>query len=106
MARVRLPVLSGVAAREAEGAGSGEDRSFLGWLSRRLRISGLYRSRVARVGEANEGRLGDEPGCGRASRGVVESVGPGAGAGIAAAVRGEVRRLLGAELSITAQLQF
>lgn len=104
MARVKLLVLSGVAAREAEGPASGEDRNRLGWLSLRLRMSELYRSRVALVGEANEGRLGDEAGRGRASRGVVDS---GSGWGWrATAVRGDVRRLLGAEVSIAWQLGF
>ena len=102
MARVKLLVLSGVAAREAEGPASGEDRSRLGWLSLRLKMSALYRSRVALVGEANEGRLGDEPGRDKASRGVVDS-----GSGCRAmAVRGDVRRRLGAEVSIAWQLGF
>jgi hypothetical protein len=100
IARVKLPVLSGVAAREAEGGASGEDRSRLGWLSRRLRTSGLYRLRLARVGEANDGRLGDDPAGGRASRDVVDS---GSGC-TGTAVRGDVLRLLGAEVSIAAQL--
>lgn len=95
-------MLSGVVAREADGGASGEDRGFLGWLSLRLKISGLNRSRLALVGEANEGRLGDEPARGRASRGVVDS-----GAGwMGSAVRGEVLRRLGAEVSIAVQLGF
>lgn len=104
IARVKLPVLSGVAAREAERGASGEDRSRLGWLSLRLRISGLYRSILARVGDAKEGRLGDDPVGGRASCGVVDS-GSGCTA-TATAVRGDVLRLLGAEVSIAAQLGF
>lgn len=100
IARVKLPVLSGVAAREADGGASGEDRSRLGWLSRRLRMSGLCRSRLARVGEANDGRLGNDPAGGSASRGVVDSVSGWTGT----AVRGDVLRLLGAEVSIAAQL--
>ena len=102
MARVKLPVLSGVAAREAGAGASGEERSRLGWLSRRLRMSGLYRSRLARVGEANEGRLGDEPARVGASWGVVDW---GSGC-TGTAFRGDVRRRLGAGDSIAAQLSF
>lgn len=104
-ARVRPPVLSGVTARAAEGGASGEDRSLLGSLSRRLRISGLNLSRVARVGDANEGRLGrlaTAPGRGGASRGVVDS----SSGWMAIAVRGDVRRLFGAGSSMVAQLSF
>jgi hypothetical protein len=104
IARVKLPVLSGVAAREAARGASGEDRRRRGWLSRRLRISGLKRSRLARVGEANEGRFGDEPGRGRGSRGVVDWA--SASGSMATAVRGDVLRLLGAEDSIAGQLSF
>jgi hypothetical protein len=100
IARVKLPVLSGVAAREAEGGASGDDRSRLAWLSRRLKMSGLYRLRLARVGEANDGRLGDDPAGGRPSRDAVDS---GSGC-TGTAVRGDVLRLLGAEVSIATQL--
>ena len=101
-ARVNPPVLSGVAARDA-GRASGEERSRLGWLSRRLRRAGLYLSKLARVGDANEGRLVVVPARGGASRGVVVTVDSDSG-WMGMAVRGEVLRLFGAEVSMVIQL--
>ncbi len=57
---------------------------------------------LALVGDAKEGREGDDPGRGGASWGVAASV----SGWMARAVRGEVLRLLGAEVSIASQLMF
>lgn len=63
-------------------------------------MSGLCLWRLALVGEAYEGRLVPSAGLGGESLGVVDSGLESSGAGRGTAVRGDVRRLLGAEDSI------
>jgi hypothetical protein len=97
MALARPPVLSGVVGRDAAWGVSGEERRRLGWLSRRRRISGLWRSMLARVGEAKDGLVGEEP----RRRGASWMEAEGCSSGwTATAVRGEVLRRLGAEVSM------
>jgi hypothetical protein len=72
----------------------------LGELSLRRKISGLLLSILAFVGDANDGRFGDDAGLENGSVGVVDS------GWTATAVRGDVLRLLGAEVSIAQNLGF
>jgi len=95
-----LPRLEG---REAEGGASCSDRAFFGGLVLRRRISGLCLSRLAFVGDANEGRFADAESCEGCSCGVASASFSG-WTGIE--VRGDVLRRFGAEVSIASELSF